>query len=146
MWMPAFLLLLFYHPPTHSFFMQCYRCEWLVIIHTIAIKITLKWMWNICFCRYGNKEIRFVSSSLPAGVQCEKGYTPPPPGIASLSRRCYMASSLPPQTASWCCLSSWRELACRETSLSTSPLHSLTSQAHLLMDQQDSWDGLIRLI
>lgn len=28
----------------------------------------------------------------------------------------------------------------RETTLSTTPLCSLTSQAHLLMDQRDSWD------
>lgn len=65
--------------------------------------------------RYGNKEIESrVSYSLPAGVQCEKGYTPPPRGTASRSRRSCKASSLRPQTASWCCLSSWHESACRE--------------------------------
>lgn len=61
-----------------------------------------------------------MSSLLPAGVQCEKGYTPPPPGTASLSHRCCMASSLPPQTASWCCLSSWHESACRERAIDNS--------------------------
>lgn len=44
-----------------------------------------------------------------------EGYTPPRPGTASLSRRWCTASSPPPQTAGWCCLSSWRESACKKT-------------------------------
>lgn len=46
-----------------------------------------------------------------------EGYTPPRPGTASRSRRWCTASSPPPQTAGWCCLSSWRESACEKTQL-----------------------------
>lgn len=117
---------MFHHPPTHLSLLQSYRCKWLVINHSIVIKIKLKWMWFQCLQRYvwqGDrlKRSRSVSSSLPAGVQCEQGYTPPPPGTASQSRRCCTAASLPPQTASWCCLSSWHESACRERRLCQQP-------------------------
>lgn len=92
------------------------------------------------------KRLESESSPLPAVIQNEKGYTLPPPGTASLSHRSYMAASPPPQRASWCCLSSWRESAWREREkkkerereLCQQPPCSLTSQAHLLKDQQDS--------
>lgn len=118
---------MFHHAPTRSFLPWCCRFKKVVIIHTIAIKITLKGVRNICVSTgmfdkeitSGDQRECFPLCQLVNNE--EKGYTPPPPGKASLSRRCCTASSPPPQTASWCCLSSWHESACRDRQLRQQP-------------------------
>lgn len=126
----SFFCAIFHYPPEHQFLMQPYTCKWLAIIHAINLKNSLKMNVKCSrFHRYGDEERKSRDDRVFL-LQCQlvynvkekkKGYTPSPPGIASLSRRCCMASFLLPQTASWCCLSSWHESACRERQLCQQP-------------------------
>lgn len=107
--------LMLHWPPTLQFLAWCNRCKW----SGHAIQNNFEMNVNSgsstgALIRRQRHVIRLCSSLL----WWWKGYTPPPPGRASLSRRCCMASSLLPQTASWCCLSSWHESACRWGQLS----------------------------
>lgn len=151
----SFFCAIFHYPPEHQFLMQPYTCKWLAIIHAINLKNSLKMNVKCSrFHRYGDEERKSRDDRVFL-LQCQLVYN------VKGKKRIHSFSSWDSFSISQVLhgifsattnsklvlfiLLAWISLQ-RETALSTTPLCSLTSQTHLLMDERDSWDSLIRLI